>query len=90
THSNESKVLINVNDTRRPWSKWRGNGGFSSNQGTRSNSYGGKNKECSYCGQTNHIVKNDYRKHGFPPNYGRNFVANNASLESMEGREGRC
>jgi hypothetical protein len=33
------------------------------------------------------VVENCYRKHGFPPNYGKNFAANNASIESCEERE---
>ncbi|GAU43894.1 hypothetical protein TSUD_399420 [Trifolium subterraneum] len=89
THFDDSKVLVNSHDARKPKGRCHGS---SSSQGNRSNSYGAnnygaKNKECSYCGKTNHIVENCYRKHGFPPHYGRNSHANNASLEHVDERE---
>jgi hypothetical protein len=87
THLDESKVLVNANDARRSQGRGRGSTSNGSYQGNRSNSYGAKNRECSFCGKTNHIVENCYRKHGFPPNYGRGSSSNNTSLESMEERE---
>ncbi|KAK2390516.1 putative mitochondrial protein [Trifolium repens] len=88
THFDDSKVLINAHDSRKGQGRGRGNGGYSSNQGgNRSNTFSAKGKECSYCGKTNHVVENCYKKHGFPPNYGKSTAANNTSLDSAEDRE---
>ncbi|WJX63250.1 hypothetical protein P8452_48162 [Trifolium repens] len=88
THVDDSRVLINASDSRKGQGRGRGNGGYSSNSGgNRSNSYSAKGKECSYCGKTNHVVENCYMKHGFPPNYGKNYAANNTSVESSEERD---
>jgi hypothetical protein len=88
THVDDSRVLINASDSRKGRGRGRGTGGYSSVQGgNRSNSYNAKGRECSYCGKTNHVVENCYRKHGFPPNYGRSYAANNTSLESSEDRD---
>ncbi|XP_045831491.1 uncharacterized protein LOC123922861 [Trifolium pratense] len=88
THLDESKVHVNSSDSRRGQGRGRGSSHSSFAQGgNRSNSFSAKNKECSYCGKTNHVVENCYKKHGFPPHYGRSTTANNASLESFEERE---
>ncbi|MCI53858.1 hypothetical protein A2U01_0075105, partial [Trifolium medium] len=66
----ESKVLVNASDARKGQGRGRGSSG---------NNYGSKKRVCTYCGKDNHIVDNCYRKHGFPPNYGRNAAANNVN-----------
>ncbi|CAJ2656718.1 unnamed protein product [Trifolium pratense] len=50
-HCDESKVLVNASDSRKPQGRGRGYsaGASSSGSGNRSNSYGAKNKECSFC-----------------------------------------
>ncbi|PNX85941.1 peptide transporter PTR2, partial [Trifolium pratense] len=86
-HYDDSKVLVNASDNRKPQGRGRGysSGSSSSGSGNRSNSFGAKNKECSFCGKTNHIVENCYRKHEFPPHYGKsNASTNNASQEERE------
>ncbi|CAJ2666105.1 unnamed protein product [Trifolium pratense] len=86
-HYDDSKVLVNASDSRKPQGRGRGysSGSSSSSSGNRSNSFGAKNKECSFCGKTNHIVENCYRKHEFPPHYGKsNASTNNASQEERE------
>ncbi|CAJ2645665.1 unnamed protein product [Trifolium pratense] len=68
----DSKVLVNASDTRR--SQGRGKGSYG-------NGYGSKKRVCTYCGKDNHIVDNYYKKHGFPPSYGRNNSTNNVNTE---------
>ncbi|MCI23077.1 integrase catalytic region, partial [Trifolium medium] len=69
----DSKISVNVSDSRRP--QGRGRGG--------SNPSFGRKKYCTYCGKDNHIVDNCYKKHGFSPNFGRNAAANHANAEEQ-------
>jgi hypothetical protein len=71
----ESKVSINASDARRPQGRGRGSGGS-----TYPNS---KKRQCTYCGKDNHTVDNCYKKHGFPPNFGRNAHANQVNSDDQ-------
>jgi hypothetical protein len=73
----EGKALVNASDERRSHGGGRGRGSYGSygNNNKKSNRY------CTFCGKDNHIVDNCYRKHGFPPNYGRNASVNNTATE---------
>lgn len=76
----ESKVLINALNYPKSQGRGRGYGGSSSTSGSK--------RVCSFCGRSNHIVDTCYRKHGFPPNFGKNSaIVNNSSLEVHEERE---
>ncbi|XP_045820014.1 uncharacterized protein LOC123913341 [Trifolium pratense] len=65
----DSKVLVNASDNRR--SQGRGKGGFNGQSGPF------KKKYCTYCGKDNHVIENCFKKHGFPPNFGRNNASAN-------------
>jgi len=73
--------FVNVVDGQRQFGRGRGN----SSQGRgRRNS-----RLCSFCKRTNHIVETCYKKHGYPPNWGRgggNSFAN-AKLVECEDTE---
>ena len=48
----------------------------------------GNGRVCSICGRSNHTIDTCYRKHGFPPNFGKTqAMVNNSSLEIHEERE---
>jgi hypothetical protein len=66
----ENRALVNASDARRGQGRGRGYG----NPGR------GK-RYCTYCGKDNHIVDNCYKKHGFPPSYGRTPQTNQASAD---------
>jgi hypothetical protein len=72
----DSKVSVNASDSRR--SQGRGKGGYNG----QSNS-GSKKRYCTYCGQDNHIVDNCYKKHGYPPNFGKSTNANSANIDDQ-------
>ncbi|MCH84913.1 retrovirus-related pol polyprotein from transposon TNT 1-94, partial [Trifolium medium] len=59
----ESKVLINFADSKRPPHK-----NFKGNQ-----SYQGK-KHCTYCDKPGHTVEGCFKKHGYPPHMQRNHA----------------
>jgi hypothetical protein len=71
----ESKVSINASDARRPQGRGRGSGGYSYPPS--------KKRQCSYCGKDNHIVDNCYKKHGFPPNFGKASHSNQVSSDDQ-------
>jgi hypothetical protein len=68
----ENRALVNASDARRGHRRGRGNG----------NPSRGK-RYCTYCGKDNHIVDNCYKKHGFPPSYGRTLQTNQASADEI-------
>ena len=68
--SEDSQALINAVG----YKKFSAKGGTSN---TASNT--SKSKICTHCGRTGHTVEVCYRKHGFPPHFGKGSTANNAS-----------
>ncbi|KAK2448054.1 hypothetical protein QL285_007356 [Trifolium repens] len=78
----ESKALVNASDARRSYGAGRGKGSYGNNN-KKSNRY------CTFCGKDNHIVDNCYRKHGFPPNYGRNASVNNTAAEDQDNDDNK-
>jgi hypothetical protein len=56
--------LINAIDGQKQFGRGRGNG-FSQGRGR------GNIRVCSFCNRTNHTVETCYKKHGYPPNWGR-------------------
>jgi hypothetical protein len=56
----ESKVLVNAVDSKKPFHK----GGFKS--GSQS-SRGKNNRHCTYCDRSGHTVDGCFKKHGYPP-----------------------
>ncbi|MCH79609.1 retrovirus-related Pol polyprotein from transposon TNT 1-94 [Trifolium medium] len=90
--SEDSQVLINASDSRRPQGRGKGhynssnngsNNGYNSSGFNNSNANSSKksNKHCTYCGRDNHIVDNCYQKYGFPSHYGRRANANQANVD---------
>jgi hypothetical protein len=72
----DSKVSVNDSDSRRSQGRGKGvsNGQFGS---------GTKKRYCTYCGKDNHIVDNCYKKHGYPPNFGKSTNANSANVDDQ-------
>lgn len=68
----ESKALIHAAASKKPFG--RGKGGFS-----------GK-RQCTFCGKENHTIDMCYKKHGFPPHFGKrsNASVNNVTTEENE------
>jgi hypothetical protein len=85
TELDDNKALVNASDARRTQGNGRGKGNANSSYGNNRKS----NKYCTYCGKDNHIVDNCYRKHGFPPNYGKNTSANHANVEDNDNDDVR-
>lgn len=81
-HIDESNVLVNASDTRKFQGKGHGSGGFPSSFGL-----GYKSKECSHYGWVGHKIDTCYKKHGFPPNYGKSYSTNNIFLENADVRD---
>lgn len=76
-------MQLRLVDTRKPQGRGRG---------ANSNNYSGKNSNriCIYCGKTGHTIETCYRKHGFPPNYGKGvqLVANaTQQLQKTESKD---
>ncbi|MCI13119.1 retrovirus-related pol polyprotein from transposon TNT 1-94 [Trifolium medium] len=72
----DSKVLVNASDSRR--SQGRGRSGSNGQSGSF------RKKSCTYCGKDNHVVDNCFKKHGFPPNFGRNNTsANHVGIDEL-------
>ncbi|PNX60720.1 hypothetical protein L195_g060321, partial [Trifolium pratense] len=69
----ESKVLINYSDSKRP-----------PNKNFRANSSAPTKKHCTFCDKPNHTVADCFKKHGYPPHMQRNHGAYNASTEGGE------
>lgn len=59
-----SAGLVNAVDAQRQFGRGRGNAGF---QGRGR----GNGRVCNFCGRSNHTMETCYKKHGFPPNWGR-------------------
>jgi hypothetical protein len=79
----EGKALVNASDARRSYGAGRGKAGSNNKNNKKSNRY------CTFCGKDNHIVDNCYRKHGFPPNYGRNASVNNTAAEEQDNDDAK-
>ncbi|GAU15979.1 hypothetical protein TSUD_338500 [Trifolium subterraneum] len=76
TPLDESKLLAmsNTQYSSRGASSSRGRGGYSRGGG-RSSSGRGKSsnsKVCTYCGMTNHVIDNCFKKYGYPPHWQQN------------------
>jgi len=69
--------LVNVVDAQRQFGRGRGG---------RSNG-----RVCSFCGRSNHTIETCYKKHGFPPNWGRegsnSYGSSSASANMMDSEE---
>jgi hypothetical protein len=73
----KNEALINATDSR----KFQDRGKASTHSGYP---YAKKsNRQCSYCGKRNHTVENCFKKHGFPPNFGKTAQANQANAEDQ-------
>ncbi|XP_058746661.1 uncharacterized protein LOC131619598 [Vicia villosa] len=72
--------MINIVDgTKQSIGRGRGNGNFSAGRGR------GNLKVCAYCGKTGHIIDNCYKKHGYPPSFGRgNSYVNQVEVDDSE------
>jgi hypothetical protein len=73
----EPKISVNASYSRRPQGRGRGSYGGSIGQNSSMKRY------CTYCGKDNHIVENCYKKHGYPPNFGKSVNANSANVEDQ-------
>ncbi|CAJ2630442.1 unnamed protein product [Trifolium pratense] len=69
----ESKVLINYSDSKRP-----------PNKNSKASSSAPIKKHCTFCDKPNHTVADCFKKHGYPPHMQRNHGAYNASTEGGE------
>ncbi|XP_058746593.1 uncharacterized protein LOC131619522 [Vicia villosa] len=76
----EGESMINVVDgTKQSFGRGRGNGHSYAGRGR------GNLKVCTYCGKTGHIIDNCYKKHGYPPSFGRgNSYANQVEVDESE------
>ncbi|GAU29493.1 hypothetical protein TSUD_360380 [Trifolium subterraneum] len=50
--------------------------GYSSRGGGRTSAGRGKGKVCTYCGMTNHVIDDCFKKYGYPPHWQPNGVGN--------------
>jgi hypothetical protein len=64
TLNDTASGLINAMDGHKQFGRGRGNG-YSQGKGR------GNIRVCSFCNRTNHTVETCYKKHGYPPNWGR-------------------
>lgn len=75
----ESNILTNAVDYHKPQGRGFANGSSFTH---------GNKKVCTNYGINGHTIDTCYRKHGFPPHFGKNhIVANQSCLESTEERE---
>ena len=77
----EVNSLVNAYDSRRQGDRgkqanYSGHGNNSSQNSRRDN------RLCTYCNRAGHTVEVCYRKHGFPPNYGKKQTVANATNSS--------
>jgi len=76
--------LVNVVDAHRQFGRGKGNANFQA----RGRGNGGV---CSLCGRSNHTIETCYKKHGYPPNWGRgggnSYGSGSASANMMESEE---
>ena len=79
-----STRLVNVVDAQRKFGRGSGNAGFQ----VRGR---GNGRVCSFCGRSNHTIETCYKKHGFPPNWGRgggnSYGSSFASANTVESEE---
>lgn len=74
----ESQALINAVGYKK----------FNSKQGNSVSQHNtSKSKVCTHCGRTGHIIEVCYRKHGFPPHFGKNSIANNVVTSENDDSE---
>lgn len=66
----ESHALINVVGYKKPYVKYN-------SYTNPSTSFG--SKVCTHCGRTGHTIDVCYRKHGFPPHFGKASMTNNVA-----------
>ncbi|MCI03698.1 retrovirus-related pol polyprotein from transposon TNT 1-94 [Trifolium medium] len=59
----ESKVLFNVVDSKKP--------SYSSNRANSQSSGAKGNRYCTYCHKPNHTINDYFKKHGYPPHMQR-------------------
>lgn len=77
TGTDEGKLMVGSINVDMKKGQGKGKGGYSRN-------YSNKGKVCIHCGKTGHTNDVCYKKHGFPPHWGKNAssAANSASVES--------
>ncbi|GAU45704.1 hypothetical protein TSUD_86800 [Trifolium subterraneum] len=75
----ESKVLVNAADSKKPYYK---------NSKPNFQSFNGKgNRHCTYCDRQGHTVDGCFKKHGYPPHMQRNFGSvHNTSTEGSDSQ----
>jgi hypothetical protein len=71
--------LVNAMDGQRQFGRGRG---YSPQGRGRGNP-----RVCSFCNRTNHTVETCYKKHGYPPNWGRGGGNTFANANFVEGEE---
>jgi hypothetical protein len=54
--SDESNVLVNATDSKKPYGRGRGSYGNQKNS----------SRHCTFCNRSNHTIDTCYLKHGFP------------------------
>nr|KYP35678.1 hypothetical protein KK1_043266 [Cajanus cajan] len=79
----ESKSLTNVMETKKGNGYGQGRG-FGYKQKGRG--YKNSDKVCTYCSKLGHTIASCYRKHGYPPSFGRGSSYTN-QLESEETKD---
>jgi len=84
----DTTSLVNAVNGQKQFGRGRGNNGF---QGRGNNGFQGRGRGngryCTFCERINHTVETCYKKHGYPPNWGRgggNSYANMVDGEDAE------
>lgn len=82
TGTEETNGMINVVTGGRG----RGNGNFQGRGGQ--GRCRGNGRQCTYCGKTGHTIEICFKKHGYPPNFGRgsNAFTNNVGIDDTDNR----
>ncbi|XP_058727448.1 uncharacterized protein LOC131598898 [Vicia villosa] len=80
----EAPGMVNAVESSKQFGRGRGNGNPSAGRGR------GNVKVCTYCGKTGHVIDNCYKKHGYPPSFGRGSAsssyANQVDVEDSDSK----
>jgi hypothetical protein len=90
TSLEDNTGLVNAANGQKPFGKGRGGTPFQGRGRGNGNGRGnGSSRYCTFCERTNHTVDTCYRKHGYPPNWGKgggNSYANMVDAEDTESQ----
>lgn len=64
--NDETGILVNVVDGSKSYGRGRGNGPQGRGRGN--------GRQCTFCNRSGHTIETCYKKHGYPPNFGRGYA----------------